>query len=397
MATAQKPFPREFIASARKIALEFPLPREFVLRGKREEGESILRTLLSTPADKLEQKVLRLSGRQLQELVLCLPDAGEEESELIRKVTEIRGSGRLLQLLWVLFQYHEESAPVVLVLQQAFAEIREERALLRLQPAVLSKETKDRVKLLCDQIAQDGGAIEEFAKKSLLIPDSPFGQRVIGAFFSRCDYSLFETNAVCFCGFLKSAGEEFTQPSIVNYLTQTDRDHTLEEVNTLIYLVFGRPGESPFWHQFEGKLVRKIESWYNGKELTRLFRDRTGKLDVLSSYTDYIEELRADDNGLCRIRFPKFVLADEHKDDRYSYVILNPAYGMAIEPEELHGRQKIADAKEFFFGNDDALIYRLGFFEMHRMYTKDLLDILFGLAPKVSRSGGSFRKAKNNH
>ncbi|MDR3092207.1 MAG: hypothetical protein LBU36_08510 [Clostridiales bacterium] len=337
-----------------------------------------------------------LTGYQLEEAILSLKSETVPES-LTRALVK-RAGGRILGLLWAVFQYDYKN-PNILKVFEGIAKTRGmDKVPNKDGRLIYSRNFCGEPVKAAFQAMQAQGALRKLLPDFGIIPGSPFWRDIVSELILAADKETLRKNFSLLEQFAALA-EDINPKVIIHYLDLFDQSGYSTEANKRLVERFGLPpsrkeegvfkkklekdGEAKeireydkaFWAGYPAETSEKLILWNKLYMLTTYMDERKSRL-FIDEFADDIKDIRYDgENHIVKIIFGDFNVIDDGVSE-YSLYCRNPMLSLNVASfSEVDARKS---ARDFMVerGEDDYM--QLFFTGVDKMYVKEMLNILLG-------------------
>lgn len=333
-----------------------------------------------------------LSSKQLEDLLLYLPSASQEEAQIILTIMQARMSRRLALLSYHLYvHYHDVSAMQNLI---DLAANRANEMNWQDQPllAVLSGQT-DKIAAIATKIVEYQADFNAYCKENSLPMQGNLARQVYFEFFKMASSEAMRRNLPLFAQFITPEMLMDDPQALLHYLRSLDPMQYDEKINEAILEKFGHPQqqEGP-WLDFSYAMREKFLQWMYMHLLHNIYGNNSKKRRVLSTYLQRMKNVTWDkEKQIVVIDFGIFVIADGTIDSTDFYLYQKAVFekeemevkSAGITPIFLREDHNLPSAREYFLENQQNDVMRLNCDSTGILYIQDLMDIQTGFAPDL--------------
>lgn len=387
--------PTRLLECINSLSTEFFLPEEFPMRTLSEEISLLISDAAYIPANDLEKYAFILNSKELEQILLYLPVAKEDELNAIEIIFKKRANRRILKLYWALFQYNFDNISVKkigLIILDSLYNTNESKDIIyrNLSYAVLDKG----IDKICGILKTQNCLVSSFLVDNNLILESPFTIKVLEALFSSCTKESFLLNEKFLLYTLKTTSLENLHKILNCYLDILDEREYLLSINTYIYERLGWPYISDNWSYIHKNLQDKFVRWDYIRKLNIHITKNKNKLNVLTEYYKHFKNVYlSNDNQIIVIDFGEFSLVDDNELSNYSYIVKDSTYKKLCKTIEDLGfdiikfqKKYILSARDFIIDENEENIMLLDYNNIGRLYIKEMLDINLGIVKDLRKS-----------
>jgi len=394
--------PQKLSSLLLEMSHSFYLPEEFPARRPNERAEQLLARLTSMRESDLDAFSPLVRSADLDSLLLYTPKVTAEQLIGILRVLRRRANRRVLTLFWPFFQFNYKNPNVTSAAQTILDALPPEDSQSQVAETLsLFLEGRGFEELL-DRLKKNIVPLSTFVAREGLVKESPLAHRLYELYFTMCGKDGFLLNPKRFMRLLDTASNDVADEMLINYLRSFEREEYLEGVNLSIIYFRGEPFGSDEWSDIPQDLRRKFADWNSYRILSVHFAHNKRKLRVLADLIQHIIRIRiAGENTYLIIDFGDFVIVDVNELSSYSYLIKKSLYERLSEKIEKSGIEsvinsmdRVVNARDFIIEEAEDSFMQLEYDELGKLYIKDMIDIMLGLAPDLRPSKSILNKKR---
>lgn len=379
---------RHLAARLDAIKKDFFLDDEFPLSDRDGEPRAELIKAAAADPGALERYASKLSGRELENLLLALAQpVSEAEAARADAILRLRMGKRMAALVWSLFQLHHRNRKISGLM--AFAAGYLPSADGFITRIARSDDPSDE---LSSAMLAFPGRFDEFFEKYGISSGGALSEEAQKRCFKVCGAEVFLKNSAFAAHRLRDTGDPAWPEMFSNYLKRLSREEYISAVNEQVISSLGLPGEGPVWERIDRRLAEEFTLWHRLYLIRRHTAGNPYKTAVLAGYPDRIISVEVDAGlGLAVVGFKNFFIADWAAQRDVSYFIGAGKYASLGEgPERFLNLGRLMTsgaptARQYIFGAADDEIILLGYGGVDKLYTREVIEITLGIIPDTRR------------
>lgn len=356
--------------------------------------DRIFDTIMSSTPEQLNDLGAKLTSRELEALILDLPNAGTfAELERIGTVLNSRFSSRILRLFFAMYQEHYDTVAMQTIMRRLILEAHRRWVFPDSGSFFWAfGESNDVFEAVKEEFATSWRTLDDFFTAYNIRSNTRLATEIRIQCFSDAGLAMIHANSKHLLYLLEKLHDNELRMLITNYIRVSDVKNCVNAVNLMILERMGEPAKSEKWQGYNMTVVKKFSEWcfYHRLYLHSLIYPK--KYEILSRYYGNVIESYELEGSVFVIDFGKIVVVDilnvpysffyhkwefEREIKQWREFEEKPAFYDAI-PDK-------ATARDYIIADQDEPCLLLVYEGVDLLYIEEILDIKMGLEPDFRR------------